>query len=185
MEDKFIIDLYWARNEMAISETDTKYGRMLHSISYNILSSWEDSEECVGDTYIRAWNSMPPNKPNSLIAYLGRIVRNISIDVYRKDRAKKRYNGIEILLSELAECIPDSTTTESRFEEKSFSKLISKWLYTLSKEDRLLFVQRYWYGYSLKELSITYNLNSNKLAGKMYRLRKALKEELESEGIFI
>lgn len=185
MDDNTIIELYWSRNERAIKETDTKYGRLLHSISYNILSNRQDSEECVGDTYLKAWNNIPPQKPSSLCAYLGRLVRNISIDLWRKNRADKRYNGLEIILSELAECIPSTDTTETEYEGKALSEIISEWLYTLTKEDRVLFLHRYWFGYSLKELAHEYNISPNKLAGRMFRLRESLKVNLEKEGVFL
>ena len=103
MEDWQIIEQYWSRNEAAIQETDKKYGRLLHSITWNILSNTEDSEECVSETYLKAWNSMPPEKPCSLAAYLGRMARNLSINRWHEKRAQKRYNGAEMLLSELSD----------------------------------------------------------------------------------
>ena len=185
MDDNIIIELYWARNETAIKETNIKYGGLLYSIAYNILSNQEDSQECVNDTYFNAWNSIPPQKPNSLCAFLGRIVRNISIDLWRKNRAQKRYTGLEIMLSELYECIPDPTTIYKEYDGKVLSQIISDWLYTLSKAERTLFLHRYWFGYSLKELANDYETSPNKLAGKTYRLRQSLKENLEKEGIIL
>lgn len=183
MEDFQIIELYWSRKEEAIQETDTKYGKLLSYISYNIVSNYEDSEECVNDTYGKAWDSIPPQRPNNLSAYLGRIVRNLSINRWHENHAKKRGSGADILLSELSECIPASQTVEREIEESILIDSIVKWLKGLPKEDRVLFVRRYWYGDSLEVLAG--KTTPNKLAGKLFRLRQKLKMELEREGIWI
>lgn len=183
MEDRRIIEYYWSRNEAAIRETDKKYGRMLHGIAWNILTNTEDSEECVSDTYLKAWNSIPPEKPVSLPAYLGRIARNLAINRWHKNRSQKRYNGAEMLLSELSDCVPDSSNVET--EANEISEVISKWLYTLPQDDRVLFLRRYWYGDSLKELAGKCGTTQNKLAGRMYRLRHDLRTALEKEGVSI
>lgn len=133
MDDLAIIELYWERNERAIKETNTKYERLLYKISYNILSNHEDSQECVNDAYIKAWKSIPPERPRSFTAYLGRIVRNLSIDYWNKNRAQKRYSGGDILLSELQDCIPSSNTVWAEIESKILSEIISNWLYTCLK----------------------------------------------------
>lgn len=183
MDDLEIIKLYWERNERAIDATDEKYGRLLYSISFNILSNNEDSKECVNDTYIRTWKSVPPERPRSLTAYLGRIIRNISIDYLRQNRAQKRYSGGDLLLSELEDCIPSRNTVWEEIENKALSKLISDWLNTLPKEDRILFVRRYWYGDSVKELASIIGITPSKLANRMYRLRSNLKDILEKEEL--
>ena len=185
MEDIQIIKMFWLRNENAIQEIKLKYGRLLYSIAYNILSSHEDSEECVSDTYYKAWNSIPPHKPNSLVAFLGRIIRNQSIDLWYKNHAKKRYNGAEILISELSECIPSPNDVEGEIESKELSEFISEWLYTLSQENRVLFVRRYWFGESLNALASEHGIASNRLAQQMYRMRQILKNEMEKEGIIL
>ena len=179
MDDLKIIELYWKRNERAIDVTDEKYGRLLYKISFNILSNHEDSQECVNDTYIRTWKSIPPEKPRSFIAYLGRIVRNLSIDCWNKNRAQKRYSGGDILLSELEDCIPSVNTVWREIESKALSRIISDWLNTLPKEDRILFVRRYWYGDPIKELAVGIGTTPSKLASRMYRLRSDLKNVLE------
>lgn len=183
MDDLEIVELYWERNERAIDETNIKYGRLLHRISFNILANHEDSQECVNDTYIKVWKSVPPERPRFFTAYLGRIVRNLSIDCWNKSRAQKRYNGGEILLSELADCIPSSGTVWQEIETKMLSEILSNWLYTLPKNDRILFVRRYWYGDSIKELAIKIGTTPNKLSGHMYRLRSNLKDVLEKEEV--
>lgn len=183
MDDLKIIELYWERNENAIIETENKYGRLLYKISFNILSNNEDSKECVNDTYIRIWKSVPPERPRSLTAYLGRIIRNISIDYLKQNRAQKRYSGGDLLLSELEDCIPSRNTVWGEMENKALSRLISDWLNTLPKEDRILFVRRYWYGDSVKELASAIGMTPSKLASRMYRLRSNLKDFLEKEEV--
>lgn len=185
MEDFQIIELYWSRDEAAVRETDRKYGRLLGRIAFNILSSREDSEECVNDTYGKAWDSMPPQKPGSLAAYLGRIVRNLAINRWHEDHAVKRGGGADILLSELSDCIPSGQSVEESIEEGELTDCISRWLAAQTKEDRVLFVRRYWYGDSLEVLAGECLTTSNKLAGRMFRMRKKLRAALEKEGIII
>lgn len=185
MDDLELIELYWARNEKAIDETNTKFGKLLYKISFSILSNHEDSQECVNDTYIKAWETIPPEKPRSFTAYLGRIVRNLSIDYWNKNRAKKRYGGGDVLLSELIDCIPSANTVWEDLESKYLSRLISDWLYTLPEKDRILFIRRYWYGDSIKELAKKEGISPSKLASHMYRLRTKLKDILEKEEVSI
>ncbi|HHV11830.1 MAG TPA: sigma-70 family RNA polymerase sigma factor [Clostridiales bacterium] len=183
MEDMDIIALYNSRVETAISETDSKYGRLLHRIAFNILSNREDSEEIVSDTYNSAWNTIPPQQPNSLRAYLGRITRNLSINRWHKQRAKKRYNGAELLLSELTDCIPANNNVESELERKELALAIDRWLSSLSVDDRVLFLRRYWFSDAVNVLAKECGTASNKLAGRLFRLRQSLKMFLEKEGI--
>lgn len=183
MEDSRIIELYWARDEQAIPETDTKYGPFCRNLSKNILGSIEDAEECVNDTYLRAWNSMPPEKPMNLKAWLGRIVRNISIDLWRRRGAKKRGDGIDAMLSELEECIPSPVSVESAIDAKELTKIIDRWLGTLSRADRVIFMRRYWYGESVSSIAASSNVDAKKLAMKLYRLRQSLKKWLIQEGV--
>lgn len=185
MEDIEIVNLYWSRSERAISESETKYGNMLMSIAYNILFSTEDCEECVNDTYNKAWNSIPPQKPNSLAAYLGRIVRNLSINRWHEHRARKRGGGAVILLSELSECLPSQNSVESKMDDMEITNSIERWLYSLPKYDRVLFLRRYWFGEDLKSLSAEYSTSTNKITGQLYRLRQKLKVALEKDGVFI
>lgn len=185
MDDQQIIELFWSRNEAAIRETNKKYGRLLHSIAWNILSNHEDCEECVSDAYCRAWSSIPPQKPRSLAAYMGRIVRNLSINRWHENHAQKRYNGAEILLSELSDCIPSIERLEKELEVNEITRVISDWLCTLTQDDRVLFLRRYWYCDSLKKLANLCGTTPNKLAGRLYRLRLGLKDVLEKEGVLI
>ena len=183
MEDRQIIQLYFQRNEMAISETSNKYGAFCHKIAMNILSIREDAEECVNDTYYSVWNQIPPTNPDSFRAFLGRITRNLSISRFRNLRAKKRYNGIELMLSELEECVPASTYVEEQAEANQLSAYINEWLYSLSEQDAILFIRRYWYGDSVKDLARKAGVSVAQMAQVMLRLRKRLKAYLEQKGV--
>lgn len=183
MEDMQLIGLFWARDEAAIRETDRKYGRYCFKISVNIVTSPEDAEECVSDTWLRAWDTMPPERPRSLRAYLGRIVRNLSISLYRRRHAQKRYTGIETLLSELDDCVPAYGQTEQAAEARRITEAINSWLDTLEPRDRALFVRRYWYGDAARDLARAAGMTQGQLSGKLYRLRERLRLHLEQEGI--
>ncbi len=184
MEDAEIIALYHRRDERAITETDIAHGAFCRRIAINILDIREDAEECVNDTWLAAWNKMPPDRPDCLRAFLGRITRNLSISRFRKIRAKKRFSGMEIMLSELGECISDSNVDKD-IDGRELSRIISGWLDRLDRTDRALFVRRYWYGDQLKNLAEECGIPVDKLARKMQRLRLSLKKELEKEGVEI
>lgn len=183
MEDRQIIELYHERDETAIRETDKKYGGLCLSIAMNILSSREDAEECVSDTYHAAWLKMPPERPNSLRAFLGRITRNLSISRYRAAHARKRHDGIELLLSELDDCVPSPQDIEAQLDRRLLSEYISRWLDSLHEHDRWLFIRRYWYGDSVQSLAREDGCPANSMAQRMLRLRRSLRTALEKEGI--
>ncbi len=183
MEDVAIIDLYWARNENAITETDLKYGSLCRKLAFNILSDHEDSEECVNDTWHRAWNTIPPQRPASLRAYLGRIVRNLSISRLRMRTAQKRGQNYSLMLSELGDCLPSPHHPDQELDAKELAATISRWLRTLEQEERVLFVRRYWYGDPISDLAREQGLLPNQLTKRMLRLRNKLKQHLEQEGI--
>jgi len=183
MEDSAIIGLYWQRSEQAIRETDHKYGAFCHHIAMNILRSFPDSEECVNDTYGKAWDTMPPQRPDSLRAYLGRIVRNLSISRYRLLHAQKRSSGAEVLLSELGDCVPAGDNTWRTVACRELSGIISRWLDSLGEEERALFLRRYWSGESVKTLAEEMNVRPNALTKRLLRLREDLRQYLETEGV--
>lgn len=188
MEDFEIVELYIKRKGKAILETQKKYGKYCYSISYNILAKHEDCEECVNDTYIKTWNSIPPNRPNSLSAYLAKIVRNVSINVYNSMKATKRGGGIkELLLDELAECIPDDNTVESLFQHKEelnfITKALNKFLWAQKEENRNLLIRRYFYADSINNLAEQLAMSESKIKSLLFRSRKKLKKFLEKEGV--
>ncbi|MBD5147412.1 MAG: sigma-70 family RNA polymerase sigma factor [Oscillibacter sp.] len=182
MEDAAIIQLYFDRNQEAIRETEGKYGGLCRRIARNILTIREDAEECVNDTYLAAWNTIPPQRPHALAAFLGRLVRNLSISRYRANRAQKRYDGMEALLSELEECVPARETVETELERAELGEIISLWLETLPQADQRLFLRRYWYGEAVRDLAQEAGLTPNQASQKLLRLRKALREVLEMKG---
>ena len=182
MEDSQIIDLYFQRNEAAIEETATKYGVFCHGIALNILSINADADECVNDTYLRAWNAIPPQKPDKLGAWLGKIVRNVAYDLWKKNHRQKRYAGMDQLLNELEDCIPSPLTVECAIEEQELTEIINAWLASLSKTDRILFLRRYWNGETVAKLAQESGTSAANMAKQMYRLRQDLRTRLETEG---
>lgn len=183
MEDDGIIELYWQRNEDAITETNQKYGSFCTSLAFNILSIKEDAEECVGDTWLRAWNAIPPQRPRYLRAWLGRITRNLALSRWQKKHAQKRYAGLDALLSELEDCVPAPQTVESQWDDRQIVQVIGDWLQGLPQQDRLLFLRRYWYAQPLKELARQLGETPASLAQRMYRLRLSLRDALQNEGV--
>ena len=181
MEDLEIIGLYFRRNEKAITETAAKYGTFCRNIALNILSNREDAEECVNDTYLQAWNTIPPQKPDKLGAWLGRVIRNIAYNLWKKNHRQRRYTGMEEILHELEDCIP-SPVTERKMEEQELTKVINAWIASLAKKDRILFVRRYWNGESVDALAKRAGVSAAAIAKRMYRLRLKLKATLEKEG---
>lgn len=183
MEDSEILDLYWVRSETALSETEKKYGRYCNSIAYRILNDMEDAEECVNDTWLRAWKSIPPKRPNILSVFLGKIVRNLSLNRYEKQKAKKRGGGeIPVILDELEECIPSNMDVEQTVDAKQLTNLLNQFLASIPEEKRRLFVQRYWYLRPVKEIAKIQNINESRLKMRLFRIRQQLKEMLESQG---
>ena len=183
MEDLKIIELFFERKEYAIAETERKYGGYLSKIAYNILFDSEDSEECVNDTYMKAWNTIPPRKPEVLRTFLGKITRRLAIDVFRKKHAEKRGNSeFALSLSELDECIPDKLSAESEFEYNQLTEKINAFLGSLSKENRDIFICRYFYSDSIKEIASFFGTSESKIKSSLFRSRKILKEQLLKEG---
>lgn len=183
MDDAGIIDLYWARDEQAVAETDRKYGAYCRSISYQILKNREDMEECVNDTWVRAWNAMPPQRPFALGAFLGRITRNLSLNYYRRSQAKRRGGGmVPLLLEELKDCSADGP--EQLLEAAELGRLLDRFLRQLPQKDCCVFMRRYWYMDSLDDIARRYHMALGSVKSSLYRSRQKLKVYLEQEGIF-
>lgn len=184
IEDNRIVDLYWQRNEEAISETAAKYGNYLRSISYQILNNAEDAEECVSDTYHDAWQSMPPHRPSVLSTFLGKITRRISIDVWRKKSAGKRGGGeMDLILDELEDCVADSADVETAVEEQETERIIGEFLDALPVTERRVFLRRYWYMDSIAGIAADLGFTVSKTTSMLHRIRGRLREKLESEGL--
>ncbi len=183
MEDEAIVSLYWERSEQAINETEQKYGGFCYSIAYNLLRNTEDASESVNDTYLEAWNSMPPHKPNSLAAFLGRITRRLSVDRWRSNHAEKRGGGAyPVLLDELSECIPSTASVERQVELKELAETVNCFLRELSSEKQQVFLRRYWYGDSMEELAKTFGFSVSKIKSMLFHIREHLREHLKKEG---
>lgn len=184
MEDTQIIEMYWERNESAISETQSKYGSYLRRIAYNILANDEDSGECENDTYYRAWESIPPNKPVKLSAYLSAITRNLAISLFRsRNTASRAGSQYALSLDELGECVSGNDTVESAAESGMIAKSISAFLRTLPQESRIIFVCRYFYNDSISDIAGYFGATEAKIKSSLFRTRKGLKEHLVKEGI--
>ena len=182
MEDRQIVDLYWARDERAIRISDVKYGRMLYSLSYSLLSSHADAEECLNDTYLGAWNSMPTARPDHLGAFLSKIIRHISVDRYRHAHRQKRGEPA-LLLDELAECLPDTSTPELQYQNDRLRELIDRFLADLAPEKRIMFVKRYFFSEPIEQIADEMSISQSKVKVTLHRLRQSLKIALEKEGV--
>ena len=186
MNDSEIVNLYWKRSEQAVVETAKKYGKYCHTIAYNILENTEDSEECVNDTYLSAWRTIPPKKPSVLRTFLGRLTRNISIDLFRKKHADKRDSGNAYsLLDELSECVSGTDNVFDDLDAKEISGMISSFLGSIKETDRIIFVLRYWYGYPVDDISKKTGLSTNNVSVRLSRTRKALADHLRERGIIL
>ena len=186
MEDQQIIDLFWERSENAIAAVAEKYGAYCRKIADNILSSHEDAEECVNDTYLSAWNSIPPDRPERLGAYLGRITRNLSLNRAKYYHTEKRGAGQrDLVLSELEDCIPAETSVEQEMDQRFLVEAIEGFLWKQPIQKRNIFVCRYWYLTPVKEIAKRYGMSESKITTLLFRMRKELKGYLEKEGIAI
>lgn len=180
MEDKRIVDLYWMRSESAISETDKKYGKYCRYIAERILESEEDAREVQNDTYLQVWNTVPPERPNSLRAYLGAICRNLSLNRYEASHAQKRGGEVSLALDELSECIADREEQDDINER--LCGLLDSFLATLPKRTRRVFLRRYWYASSISEIAKDYGMSENNVTVLLHRTRKTLAQLLQKEG---
>ncbi len=183
MEDQAILELYWSRVESAISETAAKYGNYCYRIAYNILNSREDSEESVNDTWMAAWKSIPPQKPNIFSAFLGKITRHISLDRWRLRTAGKRGGGeVSLTLEELGECLPGGENAEQSYIRRELLESIDQFLETLPEAERKVFVCRYWYMEPVAQIARHFAFSQSKVSSMLHRTRAKLRAWLEEEG---
>ncbi len=185
MDDVKIVELYWARSESAIKETEIKYGKYCHAIAFSILHSKPDAEECVNDAYLKAWESIPPHRPSRLATFLGKLTRNISINRYVYEHAQKRHAATEMIFDEMAECIPDPATEAPPSDEIALKSAINGFLSTLTPKMRKIFVQRYWYMRTVREIAFDLHLTESAVKVGLHRTRNEMKLYLEKEGIVI
>lgn len=186
MEDGQIIELYWQRDEAAVTETQNKYGNYCFSIASHILHNRQDAEESVNDTYIAVWNAIPPHRPAVLSTFIGKITRRLSLKKLREKNAQKRGSGnVPVPLEELEECIPDIQNPSTELEAKELAKVIDSFLATLPPEERRVFLCRYWYFDSISEISSRFGFGQSKVKMMLKRTRDKLAKRLKKEDIWI
>lgn len=182
LEDSKIIGLFFERSQQAIEELNHKYGAAVKKTAANILHDRLDVEECVNDTYLRAWNNIPPHAPDPLVGYVCKIARNLAINRYHANSAEKRNGNYDLVLDEMEECIPSGVNVETEIDARELSSAINRFLSTLSQEDRFLFVRRYWYADSVADLAAMTNGSANRISVRLFRIREKLKRTLMKEG---
>ncbi len=183
MEDKKIVTLLWARAEGALKALEREFGNLLYRISLNILEDPRDAQECVNDSYLAIWNAVPPEKPEPLKPYVCRVGRNTALTRLRNDRARKRCSRYDLSMEELAEALPDRSMEEA-LNARALGWAIDRFLDTQSRENRILFLRRYWFGDSLREAAKLVGLSPNAASVRLYRLRAELKEYLIGEELY-
>lgn len=184
MDDSKIIRLFFTRTDSAITALSEKYGSRLHRIATNILNDPQDAEEAVNDTYLALWNRIPPEQPEPLSVYVCRVARNIALKQLRTSTAQKRNSHYDLSLDELSDCLPDNTLEEA-LDARALGCAINCFLDTLQKEHRILFVRRYWFGDSIRQIARELGLKENTATVRLHRLRTELKDYLYKEGIFL
>ena len=185
MTDEEIIDLFFERSEQAISELAEKHGRAVNRVAFNILGDPEDAKECVNDTWLGAWNSIPPHRPSPLRTYVCRIARNLATKRYHANFAQKRNSLYDAALDELAECIPDRSTVEDSIDAKELARIIDGFLDTLSYKDKFLFMRRYWFADSLADAAKMAGMSYSAAAVRLHRVKEKLKKLLLKEGVLV
>ena len=180
--DRHIIDRLFARSEEGLALLQTHYGKLCHRIALNLLGSREDAEECVNDTYLAVWNTIPPNRPASLVAYVGKVTRNIAVSCLRKRGAKGRRCEGTVLLDELAECLPDTDTPDPA-DDLTLREALQSFFDSLSEEDRAIMVRRYYDGEPTEAIAVSLGLRHGTVRVRLHRLRERLREHLEERGV--
>ena len=185
MDDGKIIELFYERSEQAIIELSNKYGAVCSKVAFNILNNMQDTEECVNDAYLGTWNTIPPQNPNPLLSYVCKIVRNIAIKKYHSNTAAKRNSLYDVALDELENCFPSTASVEDEYNAMELSQIIDEFLATLTLENRIMFVRRYWYSDSIENLAKLFQTNNHKISVRLSRTREKLKKYLIEKGVFL
>lgn len=185
IDDERIIELFFARSEKAIAELDIKYGKLCHKLSHNILNNRQDAEECVNDAYLGAWNTIPPAKPNPLQAYVCKIVRNISLKLYYRKEAIKRNSEYDIAIQEIEAYISAPNTVETAIETKELAQIIESFLDTLSEENFVIFMRRYWFADTYAEIAKRIGISEKNVSVRLTRIRKQMREYLMEREVFV
>ena len=185
IDDEKIIELFFERSEQGIRELDNKYGAICHNLSYNIVNNRQDAEECVNDAYLGAWNTIPPVHPNPLLSYIVKIVRNISIKIYWRKGAAKRSSHYTIALEEIEACIADRKTVEDEIEGRELARIIEGFLDTLTLENRVIFMRRYWFSDSYKDIADFVGLSEKSISVRLTRIREKMKQYLIEREVLV
>ena len=185
IDDEKIIELFFERSEQAIRELDIKYGKICHNLSYNIVNSRQDAEECVNDAYLGAWNAIPPTRPNPLLSYIVKIVRNISLKIYWRKEAAKRSGHYKIALEEIEGYIADQKTVEDEIEARELACIIGEFLDTLTLENRVIFMRRYWFADSYKDIAEFVGLSEKNISVRLTRIREKMKQYFIEREVFV
>ena len=185
IDDEKIIDLFFERSEQGIRELDNKYGTVCHNLSYNIVNNRQDAEECVNDAYLGAWNAIPPVRPNPLLSYIVKIVRNISLKIYWRKEAAKRNGHYTIALEEIEGYIADQKTVEDEIEARELARIIGEFLDTLTLENRVIFMRRYWFADSYKDIAEFMGLSEKNISVRLTRIREKMKQYLIEREVFV
>ena len=184
MDDNEIVELYWSREEKAILETDKKYGKYCRYIANNILQNKEDTEECVNDTYFNTWNSIPPQRPNIFKTFLGKIARNVALNIYERKKAKKRNGVLEVALEELNECIVAGANVEQEIQYNELVQKLNNFIKNLPQDKRKIFLERYWYLDSIKEISSKNKMSESSVKITLFRIREKLNMYLKDGDLY-
>ena len=185
IEDEKIIDLFFNRSEKAIQELDIKYGKVCHKLSYNILNNKQDAEECVNDAYLGAWNAIPPARPIPLLTYICKIIRNISLKIYYRKEAAKRSSHYTIAMEEIEACIAAPNTVGAETEARELARIIEEFLNTLTVENRVIFMRRYWFSDSYKDIAEFVGLSEKNISVRLTRIREKMKQYLIEREVFV
>ena len=185
IDDEKIIEMLFERSEQAIRELDIKYGKICHNLSYNIVNNRQDAEECVNDAYLGAWNAIPPVRPNPLLSYIVKIVRNISLKIYWRKEAAKRSGHYKIALEEIEGYIADQKTVEDEIEARELARIIGEFLDTLTLENRVIFMRRYWFSDSYKDIAEFMGLSEKIISVRLTRIREKMKQYLIEREVFV
>ncbi len=185
MDDEKIINMFFERSEQGIHELDAKYGAICRNLSYNIVNSRQDAEECVNDAYLGAWNAIPPARPNPLLSYIVKIVRNISLKIYWRKEAAKRSGHYKVALEEIEGYIADRKTVEDEIEAGELARIIGEFLDTLTLENRVIFMRRYWFADSYKDIAEFMGLSEKNISVRLTRIREKMKQYLIEREVFV
>ena len=185
MEDEKIIELFFERSEQAIRALDMKYGKICRSLSYNIVNSREDAEECVSDAYLGAWNAMPPARPDPLLSYIAKIVRNLSLKLYWKKEAAKRGGHYTMALEEIEGCIAGQNTAEDELDARELARILGEFLDALTVENRVIFLRRYWFADSCRDIAELVGLTEKNVSVRLSRTREKLRRYLMEREVFV